>query len=174
MPLIIRKPQSLMPLLHALRLAKAAKAAPAMGKLPRPDIRPYRIGWCNAPCVKILLLFWLPVVVWMSFIFRCSAIPGSNIPSLFAGQDILFHAGVYMILALLFSRALAGTKCAISPSLVLGWAVLFCLLYGISDELHQLFVPNRSCDFFDILVDLSGAAAGSILYRWLLLNRSKR
>lgn len=123
---------------------------------------------------RLLLLFWLPVVLWMGFIFRCSAVPGSDIPSLFPNEDIVFHAGVYAFLAWLFSRALTRTNNTVAPTLI-GWAILFCLLYGISDELHQLFVPNRTCDMFDVYVDAAGATLGSILYYlWLRLNLLRR
>jgi len=35
--------------------------------------------------------------------------------------------------------------------------VLFCLLFGISDELHQCFIPGRSCSIGDLLADTAGA-----------------
>jgi len=39
------------------------------------------------------------------------------------------------------------------------WAVVvtWCLLYAVSDEMHQAFVPGRSCDPEDALADLTGA-----------------
>ena len=36
----------------------------------------------------------------------------------------------------------------------------FCFLYACSDELHQYFVPGRSCEFGDVLIDSSGAVTG--------------
>jgi VanZ family protein len=39
---------------------------------------------------------------------------------------------------------------------------LFTSLYGASDELHQYFVPNRSCDFYDWLADSIGAVMALI------------
>lgn len=109
----------------------------------------------------------------MGFIFRCSAIPGRDIPSLFPNEDIVFHTGAYALLAWLFSRALARTKNNIPALRLMVWAILFCLLYGISDEVHQLFVPGRTCDITDVCVDVSGATIGTLLYRWLTLNLLK-
>jgi len=35
--------------------------------------------------------------------------------------------------------------------------ILFAVLYGITDEIHQLYVPNRNFDVGDLLADLAGA-----------------
>ena len=42
-------------------------------------------------------------------------------------------------------------------------AIVFCLLYAISDEIHQLFVPNRYCDIHDVMIDFLGSFTGIIL-----------
>ena len=39
-------------------------------------------------------------------------------------------------------------------------AFLFCVLYSGSDEFHQLFVPGRSGQLTDVLIDSSGALIG--------------
>lgn len=41
-------------------------------------------------------------------------------------------------------------------------AVFFCLLYAVSDEIHQLYVEGRVCDGIDIAVDTSGAFLGAL------------
>ena len=41
-------------------------------------------------------------------------------------------------------------------------ALLFCFLYACSDELHQCFVPSRSGQFTDVLVDAVGFSVGII------------
>ena len=38
-------------------------------------------------------------------------------------------------------------------------SLIFCLLYAISDEIHQLFVSGRSGQITDVLIDLSGSLA---------------
>ena len=44
-------------------------------------------------------------------------------------------------------------------------ALGFSLLYAGTDELHQLFVPNRACRFADVLVDGVGILVGVALAR---------
>ena len=40
-------------------------------------------------------------------------------------------------------------------------------LYAVTDEIHQYFVPGRSCEFRDVCIDAAGAAAGALLYAFL-------
>ena len=40
------------------------------------------------------------------------------------------------------------------------WALIFCFLYACSDEIHQFFVPGRSCEWKDVLLDSAGAVIG--------------
>lgn len=41
---------------------------------------------------------------------------------------------------------------------------ILCLLYAISDEVHQLFVPERACRLFDVGVDALGCVAGGLCF----------
>ncbi len=46
------------------------------------------------------------------------------------------------------------------------WLIpLFCLMYAISDELHQALVPGRSPDIFDIMADMAGVVFFMLLYK---------
>ena len=42
--------------------------------------------------------------------------------------------------------------------------IVFCVFYAVTDEVHQLFVPGRSGQITDVLVDGSGSAAGMLVY----------
>lgn len=53
-------------------------------------------------------------------------------------------------------------------------AEIFCAFYACTDELHQYFVPGRSCRFFDVCVDSTGAFCGGLLFGALLLWRNAR
>lgn len=43
-------------------------------------------------------------------------------------------------------------------------AFLICVIYAISDEIHQAFVPGRGPQLSDVLLDSAGAAVGIGLY----------
>ena len=52
-------------------------------------------------------------------------------------------------------------------------AEIFCALYACSDEFHQYFVPGRSCKFFDVCVDSTGAFFGALLF-WGIFHLRKQ
>ena len=44
------------------------------------------------------------------------------------------------------------------------WGFLFCVIYAVSDEIHQMFVPGRAAMLNDIVTDSTGAIVGILLY----------
>ena len=53
----------------------------------------------------------------------------------------------------------------------------FALLYAVCDEIHQIFVPGRSCEFRDVMIDTSGACLGIVLLAaaaWLLQRHREK
>lgn len=69
------------------------------------------------------------------------------------------HFTEYAILGSLFFINLRNTpKDLIKRPLVM--SILFSLLYACTDELHQIFVPGRSAQFRDVLIDTLGASFG--------------
>jgi VanZ family protein len=116
---------------------------------------------------RAVAAYWLPLGAWMAFIFYMSSRTGSSLPSLFTFQDIAFHAGAYAVLGWLFARALLNRSPGMEFSKIVCYSVLFGLVYGVSDELHQLFVPGRQADFFDVLTDSIGAFFGGFFVLWL-------
>lgn len=50
------------------------------------------------------------------------------------------------------------------------WSLLGCVLYAVSDELHQLISNGRSCEIRDMLIDSAGALAGIVLAGLILCS----
>lgn len=44
---------------------------------------------------------------------------------------------------------------------------VLCVLYAVSDEVHQLFVPERACRVFDVFVDALGCIVGGLCFYFL-------
>ena len=96
----------------------------------------------------------------MAFIFAASSIPAGQLP---AGMwDKLAHLLVYAALGAFFMIPLAGGRMSRVTMLTAGGSILLSFLYGLSDEVHQMFTPGRTPDMLDVVADTVGAAAGSL------------
>ena len=103
--------------------------------------------------------FQLPALIWMTVIFSLSCIPGSDIePKEFPYAHLIAHTVLYGVLFYFAYRALkfqGYSKFLNEFSLPV--ALLFVMLYGASDEIHQSFVPGRTEEFKDFAIDVIAA-----------------
>lgn len=119
----------------------------------------------------VKLFYWLPSLIIMSFIFFSSSrtsLVNSEISA------IIGHFIGYAVLAATYAFALSRTA-KLHRHQLLFIPILLAVLYGISDELHQLFTPTRAGDINDVIIDFFGASLGSYLYLWWnnLIDRRK-
>ena len=66
------------------------------------------------------------------------------------------HFMIYAILAVLVYNLMASY--GIKRSKVVLFAAIVCLVYAVSDEIHQVYVPGRAGQIKDVLIDFSGSA----------------
>lgn len=82
-------------------------------------------------------------------------------PAVFDSQDKVLHFGAYFVMGIFSWRAFRHTDI---KKLNLAWlCLLFCSMYGVSDEWHQSFVLGRTASAFDWLADSLGAASATVL-----------
>ena len=122
---------------------------------------------------KNVLYYWFPVLALCTALFIQSSYPSIDTGLSWPLQDKLAHMIAYGVLAALFYRAGHATWPGRFSANQLFWmSVLFAGLYGMSDELHQAFVPTRQADVYDLLADLIGSFIGAAGYGgWILRNR---
>lgn len=103
---------------------------------------------------------YLPAIAWSAVLFGLSSRSTLIVP-LEAGYDKVAHFAAYALLGLLLAHAHRA----------LGWpsaaAVAVGLLYALSDEWHQSFVPGRSADPLDWLADALGVVTAVALHSWI-------
>ena len=76
---------------------------------------------------------------------------------------------------MLVVRALAGGLPRRISLGVAAAAVAITIAYGATDEVHQLFVPGRTGDVYDLMADAAGALAGTIACAaWGFLSQGTR
>jgi VanZ family protein len=109
----------------------------------------------NKGKLRWFLSYQAPAIVWALLIFILSSIPKLPLPELDLDfKDKIAHTVAYAILGYLTARAL------FYQSRFPGWrkkfllfAILLGIVYGISDEIHQYFVPGRVADVGDLIAD---------------------
>jgi VanZ family protein len=131
---------------------------------------------------------YLPLALWMSLIFFASTgeLSASNtslivrplllwlFPDISEARIALAHFLVrkaahfteYAILAFLAARAFRGS---FHEWLRRRWfiiSLLLIILYALSDEFHQSFVPSRTASIYDSMIDIAGGLAALLKYKW--------
>ena len=107
--------------------------------------------------MRRLATVWGPLIGWCAVIYLVSSRPNLDLAHLAPNYPSLHwydyplrkigHLVEYAILFLLARRAMPQRR-----------AWIFCLLYGVSDECHQMFVLGRLGMASDVVVDGLGAA----------------
>ena len=131
---------------------------------------------------------WLPVALWMGVIFALSTDLGSAEHTSYIIRPLILwlvptaspeaigriqflirksaHLSEYAMLAFLVLRAIrmSGSPAPKPWSWQrAGLALLIAAAYAATDEWHQSFVPSRTADLGDVLIDSAGAAIGLLL-----------
>ena len=81
------------------------------------------------------------------------------------------HFGIYLVLGISFICFLREFSIPVLKLLLL--SIFLTFLYACSDEVHQLFVPGRSGQVSDVLLDTIGASVGVGLYYLLFRKKLK-
>jgi VanZ family protein len=109
----------------------------------------------------------IPPFIWMAVIFFLSHQSTIAYPASLDARIVstLGHIGVFAVLAVLIWWALGLCPLSLDRRAVL--SVVLAILYGVTDEWHQSFVPGRMPDMMDIVADTFGATVAMILMTWL-------
>jgi len=96
-----------------------------------------------------------------------SSISSIELPDLsWKFTDKLVHFFVFGLLGWLMTRGFSLAKSVWLRNNPLKMTLIIGFLFGISDELHQYFVPGRQADKFDLLIDCAGILLFAIYYLW--------
>lgn len=97
-------------------------------------------------------------------IFYISSIPGSQVTRTGISIDItiLYHFIVFFLFSFFLLTSIKGSHKIKVKHIIIVLAV--SIAYALLDELHQMFVPLRVADIFDILTDMAGILLATLLY----------
>ena len=139
------------------------------------------------------LLYFIPVIIWMTIIFAFSeqdvtessslsnnvtdtiyepiveAVPNAEISKESFNITLrnLAHGVLYFILGVLLINAVTLYEFSKLKSSAI--SLIASILYAFTDEWHQFFVPGRAFELKDILIDSVGAMIGIAIYFLLMI-----
>lgn len=79
------------------------------------------------------------------------------------------HFSVYLVLGILLAYPLKKRKVKNYGSI----SLLLSVLYAITDEIHQVFVPGRAGQIQDVMIDSCGALVGVVLFVLFVARQRK-
>ena len=115
---------------------------------------------------------WLPLIVYCLAIYIQSSRPSpERIPDV-QFFDKFLHVAAYCLLGVLFFRAYATLAFKHDKTRLILISIASAIVYGISDEIHQYFVPFRHADILDVIANSIGSICGVwFFYFWKIRKR---
>jgi VanZ family protein len=112
------------------------------------------------------LWYWAPVLFYAALIFYLSSLPHpeEKLPDFLLKKvgDKLLHILEYGVLGLCCYRAFRWAAGATAARHAVVLAIMASSFYGMTDEIHQAFVPFRESSWLDWVADTIGAAMGAL------------
>lgn len=136
--------------------------------------------------MKKKIVYGLLVILWMIVIFMFSnqdavnstdmtvgllnkVLSSLNLENLEEVINILFmpvrkfaHYFIYLILGVLVLNSVKEYKISFKEMLIV--SLIVCILYAVSDEFHQTFIPGRAGKVIDVFIDTVGSISGMFIY----------
>lgn len=108
-------------------------------------------------------MLWLAAIAWAALIFYLSA--QSSLIEDIGAWDMILRKGAHMlefaVLSLLLWNAIRQTGMVFGKTIAI--AAIASLLYAVSDEFHQRYVPGRNAALRDVGFDAAGIIIMSLI-----------
>lgn len=144
------------------------------------------------------IISWAAVILWMAIIFNLSSQEADQSSQLSTGiAEIITdtiekvvpninldigklnhivrknaHFAAYFILGILVLNAFRRSGSFGYKSIIA--VLLICILYAVSDEVHQVFVPGRGAQVKDVVIDSAGAFTGVGVFMIIALYTGRK
>ena len=98
-------------------------------------------------------------------IFITSSIPFKGSPGIFFNiKPFVYHLGIFFFLGIFLTLSMTNQKHSNNTLKLIILSIIIAIIYGILDEVHQIFVPGRYFDYLDILTDTIGIMIANVFY----------
>jgi VanZ family protein len=119
-------------------------------------------------------LVYMPLILYWLLILILTSLPGADLPNVHV-SDKIEHLLAFGGLGFLLNLSLRiQNKFTIVKKYPAISTVLIVSFYAALDELHQIYIPDRSCDILDWASDTTGVIIGVILMSILIMIIEKK
>jgi glycopeptide antibiotics resistance protein len=121
------------------------------------------------------MLHWIPFIIYAGLIFYLSSLSYIGVGDQILVQDsenLVLHVIEFFPLGFFAAQGVSKTARFLSLKLKFS-AILIGSFYGLSDEIHQFFVPGRTSSFYDVGADASGVILGVLLFSMIFKKLSE-
>ncbi len=120
---------------------------------------------------KVLII---PLIIYWLIILIGTSLPADSFADSIELSDKVKHFVAYMGLAVILGLNLHfQERWKVARNFYIVITFFICVTYGVVDEFHQMFIPNRFAEFFDWVADSLGALVG-ILSVSVFIDRIKK
>ncbi len=109
----------------------------------------------------VLIVYWI-------ILFLGTTLPSNSLPETPSGDKFNHFVGYAVLSFLLFTRLRLSDNTGKNDMKLMQKTFIIASVYGVLDEVHQLVIPGRFFEWYDILADINGAALGLALAYFIL------
>tara|TARA_Y100000310_G_scaffold325935_1_gene390175 strand:- start:2154 stop:2579 length:426 start_codon:yes stop_codon:yes gene_type:complete len=111
----------------------------------------------------------ITIIIAITIFYMSSLIFAPGIPGGFPWKSIAYHFYAFLFLQAFLLISLTKGK---HKNLII-ISIIFTIIYAISDEIHQFYVPGRFFAISDILTDSAGILFATLLYSLMRYDKFK-
>jgi VanZ family protein len=113
-------------------------------------------------------LVYLPLAVFWLVIFIATSLPANRLPNIVLSDKINHFIAYFALSILVYLTLIYQRKSRFLFDNAVVATISLCLLYGVIDELHQMFIPGRFAETLDWFADSLGSISGVVLLKFLI------
>ena len=114
--------------------------------------------------MRRFLIYRAPIVAYMALVLALSVNPmPERIPDYWQ-MDKLYHFGAYLVMGLLWARALTNGRAGRPGMWVFVAAAVITVMFGGLVEVYQSLLPYRTGDVIDAVANGTGGFVGVFIY----------
>ena len=119
-------------------------------------------------------LVYMPLIFYWLLILTLTSLPGYDLPDVKINDKIEHFLAFGGLGFLLHLSLRVQDKFIVLKKFPWLFTILIVACYAAFDELHQLFIPGRSCDINDWIADMIGVTIGVVLMALIIFVFDKK